>query len=247
MHFTFELAGVKLEMVLIPDGHFIMGASDAIEKNENPPHKVFIQPFFLGKHQVTQAQWKAVSLRSKISCELNPDPSHFKGDNRPVENITWYEAVEFCQRLSKYAGHKYRLPTEAEWEYACRAGTNTLFNCGETLVSELANFLSSQSYKTLEKGKYVGKTTNVMNFPSNAFGLYDMHGNIREWCFDCWHDNYQGAPSDGKAWVRNGNNLFKVLRGGSWSLMMEDCRSSNRHKDLPSSKSNNSGFRIALS
>jgi formylglycine-generating enzyme required for sulfatase activity len=247
-YFTESLGeDAQLDMVFVPGGHFIMGTSDATEKNENPPHKVFIQPFFLGKHQVTQAQWRAVSLLAKVNCELNPNPSFFKGNNRPVENITWHEAIEFCQRLSVHTGREYRLPTEAEWEYACRAGTNTSFNCGETLIPELANFLSNQTYETLEKGKYIGRTTNVMNFPSNAFGLYDMHGNVREWCFDCWNDNYQGAPSDGKAWLRNGNNLFRVLRGGSWSLMMKDCRSSNRHKDLPGSKSNSSGFRIALS
>lgn len=241
--------GVKLDMVFISSGHFFMGSPDATQQYENqqPYHKVIIQPFFLGKHQVTQAQWKAVVALPEIDLKLNAEPSFFKGDNRPVESISWYEANEFCQRLSKYTEHKYRLPSEAEWEYACRAKTVTPFHFGETLTMELANYLDSQVYKISEKGKYIGKTTTVMTFLPNSFGLYDMHGNIREWCFDQWHDNYHGAPSNGCAWVISSNHSHKVLRGGSCVSRLEDCRSSNRYKDVPSNNNYGNGFRIASS
>lgn len=249
-YFTEDLGqGINLDMVFISGGHFLMGSPDATKQNENeqPHHQVVIQPFFLGKHPVTQAQWKVVASLPEIEIKLNPNPSYFKGDNRPVENISWYEANEFCQRLSKYTEREYRLPSEAEWEYACRAGTETPFHFGETITMNLANYLDTQVYKTSTKGKYIGKTTTVMTFLPNSFGLYDMHGNIREWCFDYWHDNYQGAPSNGSAWVTGGSNLYRVLRGGSCLSKLEDCRSNNRYKDVPSSKKYSNGFRIASS
>ncbi|MEQ8975555.1 MAG: SUMF1/EgtB/PvdO family nonheme iron enzyme [Coleofasciculus sp. C1-SOL-03] len=250
--FTEKLGrNIKLNMVFIRGEQFMMGSSNfEIEQNKNeiPQHEVIIQPFFMSKHPIIQAQWRAVALLPQIDCSLNPDPSHFKGDNRPVENINWYEIKEFCHRLSKTTGHEYRLPSEAEWEYACRAGTITPFYFGETLTTELANYSDIRLYdEDTIKGKYVGKTTNVMTFPPNAFGLYDMHGNVREWCSDHWHDNYQEAPSDGSSWATGGNNRFRILRGGSFSLKMEDCRSANRHKDVPSQKSSSSGFRIVCS
>jgi formylglycine-generating enzyme required for sulfatase activity len=241
---------INLNMVFIPGGRFLMGSSDfEVERNEDekPQHEVIVQPFFMGKHQVTQAQWRVGAALPEIDCKLNPDPSYFKGDSRPVESISWYEIEEFCQRLSKYTGHEYRLPSEVEWEYACRAGTMTPFHFGETLTTELANYLDSCVYEELVKGKYVGKTTTVMKFLPNAFGLYDMHGNVKEWCSDHWHTNYREARSDGNAWVTGGNNLFRILRGGSGFLRLEDCRSANRHKDVPSNKSHGSGFRLACS
>ncbi len=249
--FTQDLGeSINLNMIFIPGGRFLMGSSDfGVERNENekPQHEVIVQSFFMGKHQVTQAQWRVVATLPEINCKLNPNPSYFKGDSRPVESISWYEIKEFCQRLSKYTDHDYRLPSEAEWEYACRAGTMTPFHFGETLTTELANYLDSHLYEDTGKGKYVGKTTTVMTFLPNAFGLYDMHGNVREWCSDHWHANYRGAPSDGSAWVTGGNNLFRILRGGSCSSRLEDCRSANRYKELPSYKSYNNGFRIACS
>ncbi len=249
--FTQDLGkSVNLDMIFIPCGRFLMGSSDfGVEQNENekPQHEVIVPSFFMGKHQVTQAQWRVVATLPEINCKLNPNPSYFKGDSRPVESISWYEIKEFCQRLSKYTDHDYRLPSEAEWEYACRAGTMTPFHFGETLTTELANYLDSHLYEDTGKGKYVGKTTTVMTFLPNAFGLYDMHGNVREWCSDHWHANYRGAPSDGSAWVTGGNNLFRILRGGSCSSRLEDCRSANRYKDVPSYKSYNNGFRIACS
>lgn len=249
--FTEKLSeNVNLNMVFIPGGRFLMGSSDfEVERNEDekPQHEVIVQPFFMGKHQVTQAQWRVGAALPEIDCKLNPAPSYFKGDSRPVESISWYEIEEFCQRLSKYTGYEYRLPSEAEWEYACRAGTMTPFHFGETLTTELANYLDSCIYEEPVKGKHVGKTTAVMRFLPNAFGLYDMHGNVREWCSDHWHASYQGAPSDGSAWVTDGNKLFRILRGGSCFLRLEDCRSANRHKDVLSNKSHGSGFRIVCS
>lgn len=242
--------GITLEMVLIPGGSFLMGSPESDPEHfdsEKPQHPVTIKQFYMGRYPITQAQWKAVASFPKIEINLNSEPSYFKGVNRPVENINWYEANEFCERLSRHAEHEYRLPSEAEWEYTCRAGTVTPFHFGDTLTSELANYIDSQTYHTSEKGKYIGKTTSVMNYSANSFGIYDMHGNVREWCFDYWHSNYQGAPSDGTVWKKDGNQSFRVLRGGSWLLNIEDCRSAHRHKDVPSNKSQTNGFRVVCS
>ena len=169
-----------------------------------------IQPFCLGKYAVTQAQWRAIAALPQINRELNPDPSGFKGDNRPVEWVSWLEAVECCDRLSRQTGRSYRLPSEAEWEYACRAGTTTPFHFGETMTTELANYcgedrdiggrLYKGAYGVGPQGAYRQETTAVGSFAvANAFGLFDMHGNVWEWCLDHWHENYQGAPTDGSA------------------------------------------------
>jgi formylglycine-generating enzyme required for sulfatase activity/nucleoside phosphorylase len=235
---------VELEMIFLQGGQFIMGSINSSELNEQPHHKVTIGAFFIGKHQITQAQWKIVSSFPKIKYDLNPEPSYFKGETRPVENITWYEATEFCQRLTKFTDINYRLPSEAEWEYACRANTNTSFSCGETLSKEIANYLENQDFETAEEGKYVNQTTVVMSFSPNALGLYDMHGNTKEWCNDNWHNNYQGSPLDGSPWLVGGSSLFKVLRGGSCFSKIEDCRSASRYKNLMRDKNYLTGFRI---
>jgi formylglycine-generating enzyme required for sulfatase activity len=228
---------ITLEMVAIPGGTFLMG-SPPNEKysfdDEHPQHQVSVPPFFMGKYPITQAQWKEVASRTdlKVKQDLNLNPAHFKdrpdSDRRPVEQVNWYDAVEFCARLSKLTGREYRLPSEAEWEYACRAGTTTPFYFGETITGELANYDASE-------------TTPVGQFTPNVFGLYDMYGNVWEWCADTWHDNYDGAPSDGSVWLDNNqeenidaenslestekadsagslqdeNNLYSVMRGGS--------------------------------
>ncbi|MFM7881373.1 MAG: formylglycine-generating enzyme family protein, partial [Microcystis panniformis] len=207
-------------MVAIPGGTFTMG-SPANEKysydRERPQHQVTVPPFFMGKYPITQAQWRAIAATAKIDIDLETNPSHFKGDELPVESVNWYEATEFCKRLSRETKREYRLPSEAEWEYACRAGTTTAFHFGETITADLANYRATETYADEPTGRYRRKTTPVGYFQvANAFGLYDMHGNVWEWCADTWHDNYDGAPRDGSAWIENGNDNCSILRGGSW-------------------------------
>lgn len=219
--------GVTLEMIKIPGGSFIMGAPKDEEKsrhNERPQHKVNIKPFFMGKYQVTQEQYQVITGKN---------PSRFQGKNLPVERVNWYNAVKFCEQLSKLTGKQYRLPSEAEWEYACRAGTTTPFHFGKTITTDLDNYHGNYTYANAPKGKYREQTIDVGSFPANSFGLYDMHGNVWEWCLDDWHSNYQGAPIDGSAWFDDNNNLSQksgkaCLRGGSWDDFPEACRSAFR-------------------
>ena len=236
--------GVTMEMVAIPGGSFLMGASEEEgDADERPQHQVTVEPFFIGKYPVTQAQWKAVAALPKVKQSLNPYPSKFKGANRPVENVSWHEAVEFCARLWKKTRRHYRLPSEAEWEYACRAGTTTPFHFGETITSELANCSSGESSEI--KTKYRKETTPVGSFGvANAFGLYDMHGLVWEWCADPWHKNYDGAPTDGTVWEVGGDMHRRVLRGGSWSFSPELCRSASRSWNEADGGLRICGFRV---
>ncbi len=229
-----------IKMVKIPGGTFEMGSPpDEPERrnSENPQHTVNVEPFFLAKYPVTQEQWQFVAQLPQVNRELNQDPSRFKGANRPVENVSWYDAIEFCLRLSQYTGRIYRLPSEAEWEYACRAGTTTPFHFGKTITSELANYNANQVYDAGVKGTYREETTPVDSFKvGNAFGLYDMHGNVWEWCLDDRHNNYEGAPIDGSPWFDDNDNLDQkqgkaVLRGGSWFSNPSFCRSASRYVD----------------
>lgn len=252
-----KLEMVKLEMAFIPGGEFYMGTEDKEIQQlcqqyksdnfiyEQPLHKVNIKPFCLGRYPVTQLQWKAVTLMPQIERELNPEPSKFKGANRPVERISWYDAVEFCLRLAHYTNRKYRLPSEAEWEYACRAGTTTPFHFGEGITTDLVNFNGNYIYAAAEKGIYREETTPVDNFGvANSFGLFDMHGNVLEWCADYWHENYEGAPEDGSAWLNNDNDK-RILRGGSWFKNPENCRSAYRNHNGADCSYDNVGFRVA--
>ncbi len=221
-----------LEMVAIPGGQFLMGSPEnepERSNDESPQHTVIIQPFYMGKFPVTQAQWQAVAALPKVKIDLNPDPSSFKGANRPVEKVSWDDTIEFCARLTKKTGKPYRLPSEAEWEYACRAGTTTPFHFGETITTDLANYNGNYTYGSGPKGEYREQTTEVGKFPPNAFGLYDMHGNIWEWCQDAWHDSYEGAPADGTAWMSENDNNSRLLRGGSWNDNPRSCRSAVRN------------------
>jgi len=249
-HYIETLGDVPLEMVAIPGGTFQMGSpetEDGHSGDESPQHWVTIKPFFLGKYPITQAQWQAVAHLPQVNRELDPDPSSFKGADRPVEQVSWYDCVEFCARLSQYTGWNYRLPSEAEWEYACRAGTTTPFHFGETITTDLANYDGNYTYGAGAKGKYRGETTPVGSFQvANAFGLYDMHGNVWEWCLDQWHDSYEGAPSDGQAWIidNNNDNHSRLLRGGSWSFYPRYCRCALRGWDTPGFRLYNYGFRV---
>ena len=157
-----------------------------------------LREFFLGQTPITQAQWQEVAGWERVERDLKADPSRFKGPNRPVEQVSWHEAVEFCRRLSQRSGKRYGLPSEAQWEYACRAGTTTPFHFGETLTAELANYDANFTYADGPKGSIGEQTTDVGSFPANAWGLQDMHGNVWEWCEDHWHENYEGAPGDGR-------------------------------------------------
>ena len=214
--------GVVLEMVYIPGGSFLMGSpkNEAERKSdEGPQHKVNLQPFLMSRYPITQDQYQAI---------MGHNPSYFKGGNRPVEQVSWHDATKFCQKLSSKTGKIYTLPSESQWEYACRAGTTTPFYFGETITSELVNYDGDYPYANAPKGKYREETTDVGSFPPNAFGLYDMHGNVWEWCLDTWHNNYNGAPTDGSSWESAGNSNVRVLRSGSWYNLSRYCRSARR-------------------
>jgi formylglycine-generating enzyme required for sulfatase activity len=243
-----ELAeGLEITMVRIPAGEFLMG-SPATEagrsENEGPQHRVKLQRFYLAQTPVTQAQWQVVAGWPRVEVDLKPAPSMFMGPNRPVETVNWNEAVEFCKRLSQRTARKYTLPSEAQWEYACRAGTTTPFHFGETLATEVANYDGDYSYQDGPKGEDRKTTLDVGSFPANAWGLQDMHGSVWEWCLDLHYRSYQGAPGDGTAWT-SGWSLFKqrVQRGGSWCYGPLLCRSAHRtHPQLDIVKA--WGFRV---
>ena len=236
--------GIKLEMVYIPGGTFLMGSPDTEAKrydDEGPQHKVTLKSFYMSKYSITQEQYQVI---------MDGNPSSFKGKNRPVENVSWYDATNFCQKLSKKIGGKYSLPSESQWEYACRAGTSTPFYFGDTITTDLANYRgtdykkSSGCYGKGPKGKFREETTPVGEFPPNAFGLYDMHGNVFEWCADDFHENYNGAPTDGSVWL-NGDKDKVRLRGGSWADNPTYCRSAFRGNcDRRDDRSINIGFRL---
>jgi len=221
--------GVTMEMIYIKPGRFTMGspASEAGRGNDETQHGVTItKGFYLGKYEVTQAQYQAVT---------GANPSTWKEPNRPVECVSWNDATEFCNRLSQRVGKQVRLPTEAEWEYACRAGSTTRFCFGDSDggLGEYAWFSSNSG----------GQTHAVGGRTPNAWGLYDMHGNVWEWCSD-WHGNYGGdatdptGPASGRA---------RALRGGSWDNGPQNCRSANRNRNEPANRNDNNGFRVAVS
>ncbi|GAX35757.1 bifunctional serine/threonine-protein kinase/formylglycine-generating enzyme family protein [Nodularia sp. NIES-3585] len=230
--------GVSLEMVQIPGGTFTMGSPAEEAKrgdNEGPQYQVNVSGFSMGRYPVTQAQYQAI---------MGTNPAHFKGDKRPVEQVSWDDAIEFCQKLSQKTGKIYRLPSEAEWEYACRAGTVTPFYFGETITTDLVNYYGNYPYASAPKGEYRDQTTNVGNFPPNSFGLHDMHGNIFEWCQDIYNSSYQGAPIDGTPWLDGSDSNIKPLRGGSWNSYAWNCRSAPRGRVGLAHRSYVVGFRL---
>ncbi|MCZ8242297.1 MAG: formylglycine-generating enzyme family protein [Microcystis sp. LE19-131.1A] len=239
-----------LTMVAIPGVTFLMGSPGEKDddKSEKPQHPVSVSAFYLSQTPITRAQWRFVAHLPREGKDLDPEPAEFKeSDNNPVESVSWYDAIEFCARLSRHTGKNYRLPSEAEWEYACRAGTTTPFHFGETITGKLANYDSSSVYQQEKVKESPGKTTPVRSYPPNAFGLYDMHGNVCEWCLDPWHSDYQGAPpTDGSVWdEKNIDNRYEnllnsinelltdnrigVIRGGSWGRNPLGCRSAYRN------------------
>jgi formylglycine-generating enzyme required for sulfatase activity len=243
--------GISLTMVKIPAGKFLMGSPNDKEveegrwESESPQREVKVSEFYIGQTLVTQAQWEKI---------MGNNRSVFPGGGKlPVENVSWIDTQEFCEKLSDKMKRAYRLPSEAEWEYACRAGTITPFHFGKTISSDVANYRAENF--PYEGNKYSGKygegklgifrksTTPVGGFPPNGFGLYDMHGNLWEWCLDHWHQNYEGIPLDGSPWISD-NVTHRVLRGGSWDSAPRSCRSASRFSRNPDYHDKNSGFRV---
>jgi formylglycine-generating enzyme required for sulfatase activity len=258
------------------------------QEREGPQHLVQVPGFFISQTPITQGQWREVAgwqARAGESWgrELEPEPSFFQpsphpkarswgersfsllpgeasSDQRPVENVSWEDAMEFCNRLSQRTGRHYTLPSEAQWEYACRVGTTTPFHFGATITPELANYDGSYTYANGPKGEYRKQTTPVGMFPANAWGLQELHGNVWEWCLDEWHESYEGAPTDGSAWLNrpqpkqpeptSKSNVSasdmetRLLRGGSWSSDPRDCRSAYRGRDQPGDAGSIVGFRV---
>jgi formylglycine-generating enzyme required for sulfatase activity len=261
-YFTQPIApGISIDMVFIPGGTFLMGSPDNEEDrqpSEGPQHSVTVPGFFMGKYPVTQAQWKAVIDRTQpIKRNLQPVPSSFKGDDLPVDSVSWLDVEEFCLRLSESCDREYRLPSEAQWEYACRAGTTTPFHFGNTISSDIANYRAqdweiggstySGKYGQGSLGEFRQETMAVGSLKlANQFGLYDMHGNVWEWCLDDWQDNYKTTSADGSAQIDTNENEknLKVLRGGSWLHNPRNCRSASRDRTSSGDRSNRIGFRL---
>ena len=288
--FAQEQKKTALTMLWIPPGRFWMGSpAKELDRREDegPQHLVQLQGFFMGQTPITQAQWREVASWSEQpgeswGRELDSEPSFFQliphpraisfggkfsllqgeasSDQRPVDNVSWLDASEFCNRLSQRIGRHYTLPSEAQWEYACRAGSSTPFHFGATITPGLASYDGNHTYANGPKGDVRKQTTPVGMFPANAWGLHDMHGNVWEWCQDHWHGSYEGAPSNGSAWEnipernetpikkeRNGNvsnEEYRLLRGGSWYGDPRICRSAYRDHDQPGLANYGVGFRV---
>lgn len=241
----------RLEMVQVNPGKFWMGSSRSeaqAKGSEFPRHRVNLSSFYLSKYPITQAQWAAVATLPKVHRDLSLDPSHFQGGERPVESVSWLEATEFCQRLSRHTGRHYALPSEAQWEYACRAGSKTPFSTGETIVSQLADYRASATYKAEAPGEYRQTTMPVGQFSPNGFGLHDMHGNVWEWCTDGWHRNYRSASANGRASGRASGNLaqLRTIRGGSWLDAPDKVRSASRSGYVETALNRTIGFRVMM-
>ncbi len=237
--FTEDLGGgVGLELAVLPGGSFQMGSpASQGYADERPRHPVFVREFLIGRGEVSQAQWKAVM--GKLP------PCRFLGDDLPVDRVSWNDGAEFCRRLAKKTGRPYRLPSEAEWEYACRAGSSGPFAFGPTLTTALANYVGEYIYAQEPRGVYRHVSAPAGSYPPNAFGLFDMHGSLWEYCADAWHADYTGAPLDGAAWDDH-RAVFRVARGGSWHEPPTNCRSAARLKVNPNDREDLFGFRVAL-
>ena len=282
-----DLGGrLALTLVEIPAGSFLMGSPPEEPErsdDEGPQHEVKLASFFMSHTPITQAQWREVAGWQPLPAErwgqdLNPDPSHFQNregqvegevrlfegeantDNRPVERVSWLDAIEFCNRLSQRTGCTYTLPSESQWEYACRAGSITPFHFGATITPELANYDGNFTYADGPEGVDREQTTPVGMLPANAWGLHDMHGNVYEWCLDHWHHGYEGTPADGSAWLNStdqqqqstpkavevgtDDSESRLLRGGSWSGSPRFCRSAYRNHGQPVLAFFSVGFRV---
>lgn len=235
---TFKDCDICPEMVVVPAGSFMMGSPENEEgrsSNEGPQHEVTIlAPLAVGKYPVTRGQYKAFVDEAEYNANDDwRDTAWFEqDDNHPVVYISWKDAKEYVHWLTDKTKHQYRLLSEAEWEYVARARTTTAYHFGDTITLAQANYS-------------IGGTDSVGSYPANDFGLHDVHGNVWEWVEDCWHDNYDGAPTYGSAWVSecNGKN-YHVVRGGSWDYEPRNLRSACRGRELTDTRDDN-GFRVA--
>ena len=253
------------EMVAMPAGRFTMGSPESEadrDSNEGPMHEVNItQSFSLGKFEVTRREFEyfvqSVGYTKADGCyfwngkDLVKDqtkswrsPGFSQTDNDPVVCVSWEDAMAYVKWLSKKTKITYRLPTEAEWEYAARAGTKTAFYFGTSISPKQANYETSMSYGGSVVAQSVGGTVPVGGYPANSFGLHDMHGNVFEWTQDCWNNNYNGAPTNGSAWT-SGDCSQRVVRGGSWLSYPRLLRSAYRFRDATADRDNYLGFRVA--
>jgi formylglycine-generating enzyme required for sulfatase activity len=251
-YFVVELGnGATLEMVGIPGGSFMMGApatEAGRHADEGPLHRVDAPPFWMAKFEITQKQWLAVMGR------FLTEPG-FRGDELPVEKVSWDDAQAFLRELNRKLGlqnkgrqYQYRLPSEAEWEYAARAGTDTPFAFGETITPQVVNYNSSYPYASAPRVDRELETIEVGSLGvANAFGLFDMHGNVWEWCEDVYHKDYNGAPADGSAWLSGGDPSDRTMRGGSWNNEAVNCRSAERAWVETNTRMKTVGFRVAVS
>jgi formylglycine-generating enzyme required for sulfatase activity len=262
--------GVTMEMVAIPGGQFEMGSPEGEAGRypwEGPQRSVTVAPFLLGKFEVTQAQWRTVAGWPQVARSLEAAPSLFKGDDLPVENVSWEDAAEFCARLSRRSGRAYRLPSEAEWECAARAGTKTATYAGAMeilgennapVLDEIAWYggnsgvgfersdgVDSSDWPEKQYPHSRAGTRPVGRKTPNAWGLYDMLGNVWEWVEDDWHDSYGGAPVNGKAWAEPTRGSARVVRGGSWNDLAGLVRAACRDCPAPDARRGALGFRCA--
>jgi formylglycine-generating enzyme required for sulfatase activity len=256
---NFAVCGLAAQQTAAPNGFvringgtFTMGspANEPERDDDEVQHQVKVSSFYMGKYEVTQKEYQEI---------MGTNPSSFKGDNLPVEQVSWYEAVEYCNKRSQKEGltpaytingtnvtwnrnaNGYRLPTEAEWEYACRAGTTTPFSTGNNITTDQANYDENYPYNNNAKGTYREKTTAVGSFSPNAWGLYDMHGNVWEWCWDWYGDYSSGSQTDPVGAV---TGTYRVLRGGGWGDDCQLLRSALRLNDYPSNRFSYLGFRL---
>ncbi len=231
--------GVDMTFAWIPPGTFLMGSpeGEADRFEDEMQHRVTLsRGFYLGIHAVTQAQWQAV---------MGDNPSRFRGKKRPVEMVSWEDCQAFCTKLSERDGKHCGLPSEAEWEYACRAGTTTPFHFGETISTDQANYNGNYPYNKGEKGEYRNRTMSVGSFPPNAWGLFDMHGNVWEWCQD-EYTSYEDQNTKSILDTENKGENARVLRGGSWYYYAWNCRAASRSRDAPGYRYGINGFRVAF-
>ena len=224
------------EMVVLPSGSFVMGSTESdsgSQPKERPRHEVDIQSFALGKYEITFAEWDACV--SDGGCDHEPDDQGWGRGSRPVVNVNWKDAKQYVAWLSGRTGEVYRLPSESEWEYAARAGTTTQYAFGDDITEAQANF-----------GSIFGRTTDAGSYPPNAWGLHDMHGNVREWVEDVYNTSYEGAPSDGSPWL-DGNEGKRTIRSGSWNYSPDIMRSAYRDHHPQARRAFDLGFRVARS